>query len=255
MIVELAYHNAGKKRLDRFWEKFIYNHVILRALSKANNPIQKLALNILQDQITDPNVRELISDNLWLWSKVTKIPENVLSVWLEVGHEKTNAKGIYNISFDGQHDNKTIEYISSFVGQVFEQQDPLKIQLDKTVTDKALELALLDQVLNDRDLNIHIHDTKLSNQLSLSYEQRVNFNHFITYLELRNVITSVVDQENIKDKVNQLSNIKNSIKQLARTPWDKKLASFMLQSITDKFYMNSLKSHKYYYSYSFYEKM
>ncbi|ASG68508.1 hypothetical protein CDV26_08990 [Francisella halioticida] len=253
-IVDLAYHNAGKKRLDRLWEKFIYTHVILRVLAKSNNPIQKLALNILQNQIADPNVRESISDNLWLWSKVTKIHENVLSVWLKIDHERTNTKGIYDLPFDGQQNNKTIEYIDNFIRQIFRQKKPQKISLDKTIINRALELVLLDQLLNDHDLNIYIHDSRLNNQISLSYEQRLTLNHFITYLELRDVIEPVINERSIEDKVNKLSKIINSIKELARTPWDKKLASFMLQNISDKFYLNSLKQHKYYYSYSFYEK-
>ncbi|APC92443.1 MULTISPECIES: hypothetical protein [Francisella] len=253
-IIALAYHNAGKKELDRFWEKFIYKHVIIRTLAKADNPIQKLALNIVQTQVAKPSVRELISDNLWLWSKVTKIPENILSVWLEINHSKANTEEVYKLSFDEDKDNNTIKYVEDFIGHIFEQKAPLKASLDKTMINQVLELALLDQLVNDHDLNIHIHDSKAKHKPSLSYQQKVDLNHFIIYLELRNVISSVTNAKNIKDRVDQLSKIKDSVKQLTKTLWDKKLASFMLQSISDNFCLSLDKKSKYYYSYSFYEK-
>ncbi|MED7788111.1 hypothetical protein [Francisella sp. 19X1-34] len=254
LIVTLAYHNAGKKHLDNLWERFIYKHVILRALSKTNNPIQRLALNILQNQITNPYIRELVSDNLWLWSKVTKVPENVLRVWLEVAHDKTNLKREYDLSSDRREYNNITEYINDFIVHIFKQKNSVKIPLDRTVINRALELALLDQLLNDHNLSIHIHDSKLRDQLSLSYEQRVVLNHFITYLELRDVIETVVSQVSTRDKVDRLANIENSIKQLAKTPWDRKLVSFMLQSVSDNFYLSSQDERKDYYSYNFYEK-
>ncbi|WP_150467828.1 hypothetical protein [Francisella sp. SYW-9] len=254
LIVKLAYHNAGKKRLDRLWEKFIYNHVILIILSKANSPIQKLALNTLQNHMADPHLRELVSDNLWLWSKVTKIPENILSVWLEVGYEKTNTKDKYDLPSKAQQYYKTIKYLNNFIVHIFEQKKPLKISLDKTLVKRTLELALLDQLLNDHNLNIYVNDPKLREQLFLSYDQRVFLNHFITYLELRDVIETVVSQVSTRDKIDQLANIKKSIKQLAKTSWDIKLASSMLQSVSYSFYLSSQDESKDYYSYNFYEK-
>ncbi|OIN83753.1 hypothetical protein [Francisella sp. TX07-6608] len=254
LIINLAYHNAGKKELDQFWQKFIYKHVITRTVAKANNPIQRLALNIVQTEVAKPGVRELILDNLWLWSKVTKIPENVLSVWLEIKHNNTHSEDVYELDFDDNKYDNTIKYVGNFIADIFEQKAPLKVPLDTGITDQVLELALLDQLVNDHDLDIHIHNSKTNHKLSLSYQQKVDLNHFTIYLELRNAISPIVNAKNLKDSIIELSRVKNNIKQLAKTPWDKKLASFMLQSICNNFYLRSDIKPKKYYNYNFYQK-
>ncbi|WP_192577475.1 hypothetical protein [Francisella sp. LA112445] len=250
-IVDLAYHNAVKKELDVFWEKYISSNIMSETLSKTSTSVQGLALNVIQNEVANPTTRDLVSSNLWLWSKVSGIPQNVLAVWLQLKHKDSNNKKVYKLSFNRADYAKTFRYVTKFTSNIFNEKYPLTVSLNNKVTNQALELVLLDQVSRDHDLESQINETRIG--IELSEPQRVILDHFIVYLELRDTILAITNTKGINDRIQKLSSLEANIQNIVKSPWDKKLASFMLQNVSNKFKLSLDKLPQKYYSYDYYK--
>ena len=247
--IELAYFNGVKTKLDQSWLTLIKPSVIDKAINDANNPVQKLALNITKSDVANPNIKKLIADNSWLWSKVTNIPEDTLNVWLEIKHTIPNQQSQDKLSFDKPDHIQTIQEVEIFIKDIFGQNDPLELNLDSLKIDKALRLKIFDLLVANKDIISNLKLSKINTNLALTSKDRVILNHFSTYLELRELILPILNSKNLTDRVNLLEELNDSIKPLINTSWDKNLVSFLLQSISDKFYLSYDN-----YDYVYYEK-
>jgi hypothetical protein len=255
-VSNLVYYNGIKIKLDKSWKLLIENKVIQEVFKNTTDYGQKLALNIAVSEINHPSTKNHIANNIWLWSKVTNIPEHVLSVWLKIKHTESNKKINNEAFFDNKNQTEIISNIDVFIKNIFSKSSPLKLSLDKSIIDEALKLKLFNKILADKNSGISVMLLKVNINTSLSDDDRIILNRFITYLELRDLILSVTKSKSITEISNSLIEMKDRIEPMMITLWDKKLASFLLQSISNKFYsrLDNITKNKNNYNYAYYKK-
>ncbi|AJI56362.1 hypothetical protein LA02_1237 [Francisella philomiragia] len=247
-FIKLAYYNGVKNELDRSWDNLIRNKIILNNLEKSNSSVQILALNILMTKMSDYNVKKSISNNLWIWSKITRVPQNILKIWLAIKHPSSSDKDFNEFKFDRNKDIKILDKIKYFNTSIFTEQKPLEKPLDKLIINKSLELEFVDNVLESEPL---LESLKLGDVLIMSNDEKKSLNIFVKYLEFRELLELVAHEESIRSRLVVLSKISKQIGLLIESSEDVKLANFLFQSIAEKFDVGVYENEKYY-NYNFY---
>ena len=250
---------------DATWAEIIRKDVILPRLSETGDPIQQYALTMMLMRENTQALESMVSDNLWIWSKVTQIPRSILKVWLKVNYAG-KTKGIRFGELNGAVKLKDKTAITKNVNRIlnsisYKYLDP-QMPLDKALVGDAIELTFLNRMLNSNILSFSEQAKEVADRYHyvVSLEQMVNMNDFMQLLQIRDDLSQISKSKDIHGVISNLYEIHQQVKNFPKKEWDKILVSRLLQRVSsvmahtkiEKLYVNVPDST--YYSRPFYEK-
>ena len=222
---------------DATWVDIIREDVILPRLSEARDPIQQYALTMLLMRDNNQALEAMVSENLWIWSKATKIPESTLKVWLKVNYA-SKAKNIRFSEFNGTIKFKDKIAITKNVNKIlnsvsYKYLDP-HMPLDKSLMGDAIGITFLNIMLNLNVLSFSEQAKEIADKYHyvVSLEQMVNMNDFMQLLQIRDDLSQIAKAKDIHGVISAIYKIHQQVKNFPKKEWDKILVSRLLQQVS-----------------------